>query len=33
MGQFLEAQNVPGLNHEKMEELNRPTPSKEIESL
>ena len=33
MDKFLETYNVPRLNHEEIENLNRPTMNKEIESL
>ena len=33
MGKFLETYILPRLNHEEIEKLNRPTMSKEIESV
>ena len=33
MNKFLETQNIPRLNHEGLENLNRPVTSNEIESL
>ena len=33
MNKFLETQNLPRLNHEELENLNRPITSNEIESL
>ena len=32
MGKFLETRNLPRVNHEVMENLNKPITSKEIES-
>lgn len=32
MERFLETYNLPGLNHEEIENLNRPITSKKIES-
>ena len=33
MDKFLETQNLPRLNHEERESMNRPVTSKEIESV
>ena len=33
MGKFLEEYNFPKLNHEEIEDLNRPITSKEIETI
>ena len=33
IGKFLETYNLPSLNHEEIENLNRPITSKEIESV
>ena len=33
MGKFLEKYNFPKLNHEEIEDLNRPITSKEIETI
>ena len=33
MDKFLESYNLPGLNHEEIENLNRPITSKEIETV